>query len=62
MPAFNSSCLSWVENDSGTMQLRFRNGRSSTLHGVPEYHDHGQPDAPSAGLSFNACFKGRHQP
>jgi hypothetical protein len=34
MPALNSSCLSWVEYDSGTMQLRFRSGRSYTLRGV----------------------------
>ncbi len=38
MPSLNSSCLSWVEYDSGSMQLRFRNGRTYMLHGVPEHH------------------------
>ena len=38
MPALNSSCLSWVDYDSGTMYLTFRTGRNYTLHGAPEYH------------------------
>jgi len=49
MPSLNSSCLSWVEYDSGTMQLRFRSGRSYTLRGVPEHHYHGLLNASSAG-------------
>lgn len=61
MPSLNSSsCLSWVEYDSGTMQLRFRSGRSYTLRGVPEHHYHGLLNASSAGWYFNAYLKGRY--
>ena len=60
MPALNSSCLSWVEYDSGTMHLRFRNGRSYTLCGVPVQHYHGLLSASSAGWYFNTYLKGRY--
>jgi hypothetical protein len=60
MPALSSSCLSWVEYDSGTMFLGFRSGRTYTLHGVPEYHYHGLLNASSPGWYFNAYLKGRY--
>ena len=60
MPSLSSSCLSWVEYDSGTMQLSFRSGRSYTLHGVPEYHYRGLLNASSAGRYFNTYLKGRY--
>jgi hypothetical protein len=60
MPALNSSCLSWVEYDSGTMHLGFRNGRSYTLRGVPEHHYYGLLSASSAGRYFNRYLKGRY--
>ncbi len=60
MPSLNSSCLSWVEYDAGTMQLRFRSGRSYTLRGVPEHHYHGLLNASSAGWYFNHYLKGRY--
>ena len=60
MPSLRSSCLSCVEYDSGTMYLRFRNGRSYTLHGVPEHHYHGLLRASSAGWYFNHYLKGRY--
>ncbi len=60
MPSLNSSCLSWVEYDSRTMQLGFRSGRSYTLRGVPEYHYRGLLNASSAGWYFNAYLKGRY--
>ena len=60
MPALNSSCLLWVEYDSGTMYLTFRNGRSYTLTCVPERHYIGLLNASSAGGYFNAYLKGRY--
>jgi hypothetical protein len=60
MPALNSSCLSWVEYDSGTMHLTFRNGGSYTLHGVPEHYYYGLLNASSAGWYFNTYLKGRY--
>jgi hypothetical protein len=60
MPALSSSCLSWVEYDSGTMYLSFRSGRSYTLHGVPEYHYYGLLNSSSPGRYFNAFLKGRY--
>ena len=60
MPALNSSCLSWVDYDSGTMHLTFRNGRSYTLHSVPEYHYDCLLNASSPGWYFNICLKGRY--
>ena len=42
------------------MYLTFRNGRSYTLHGVPEHHYHGLLNASSPGRYFNACLKGRY--
>lgn len=60
MPSLNSSCLAWVEYDSGTMQLGFRSGRSYTLRGVPEHHYHGLLTASSAGWYFNHYLKGRY--
>ena len=60
MPALNSSCLSWVEYDSGTMYLSFRSGRSYTLHGVPECHYHGLLNSSSPGWYFNTYLKGRY--
>jgi hypothetical protein len=60
MPTLNSSCLTWVEYDSGTMYLRFRSGRSYTLRGVPEHHYHGLLNAASPGRYFNYYLKGRY--
>jgi hypothetical protein len=60
MPALASSCLSWVEYDSGTMYLRFRNGRSYTLRSVPVYHYYGLLNSSSPGHYFNAYLKGRY--
>jgi hypothetical protein len=60
MPALNSSCIAWAEYNSGSLQLRFRNGRSYTLRGVPERHYHGLLRASSAGWYFNAYLKGRY--
>jgi KTSC domain len=60
MPALSSSCLSWVEYDSGTMYLRFRSGRSYTLSGVPERHYHGLLNASSPGWYFGTYLKGRY--
>ena len=60
MPALHSSCLSWVDYDSGTMQLTFCSGRSYTLRGVPEHHYHGLLSASSAGWYFNTYLKGRY--
>ena len=60
MPALHSSVLSWVEYDLGTMDLTFRNGRSYTLHGVPETHYHGLLNSSSPGWYFNAYLKGRY--
>ena len=42
------------------MHLTFRNGRSYTLHRVPETHCHGLLTAESPGAYFNACLKGRY--
>ena len=58
MPSLNSSCLSWVDYDSGTMHLTFSSGRSYTLHGVPVHHYHGLLNASSPGWYFNTCLKG----
>jgi hypothetical protein len=60
MPALSSSCLSWVEYDSGTMYLTFRTGRSYTLRNVPEYHYYGLLNTSSPGLYFNTYLKGRY--
>jgi hypothetical protein len=62
MPTLNSSCLASVEYDydSGTMHLRFRNGRSYTLHRVPEYHYHGLLNASSPGWYFNYYLRGNY--
>ena len=60
MPALNSSCLSWVEYDSGVMELTFRNGRRYTLHGVPVEHYYGLLNASSPGIYFNRNLKGRY--
>lgn len=69
MPALNSSCLASVEyednsveyeEDSGTMYLTFRSGRTYTLHGVPDYHYYGLLNASSPGQYFNAYLKGRY--
>ena len=60
MPALNSSCLSWAEFNSGTLYLKFRNGRSYTLRGVPEYHYHGLLNADSPGWYFNTHLMGRY--
>ena len=62
MPALNSSCLVSIEYDydSGTMYLRFRNGRSYTLRGVPERHYYGLLNTSSPGWYFNAYLKGRY--
>lgn len=60
MPALQSSCLSWVEYDSGTMLLTFRSGRRYTLQGVPVHHYHGLLNASSPGLYFNTYLKGRY--
>jgi hypothetical protein len=60
MPALTSSCLSWVEYDSGTMWLTFCNGLEYTLQGVPERHYHGLLNASSAGWYFNRYLKGRY--
>lgn len=58
----NSSCLSGVDYDPATrtMYLRFRNGRSYTLLGVPEHHFLGLVNAPSPGRYFNTHLKGRY--
>ena len=42
------------------MDLTFRNGRSYTLHGVPETHYHGLLNSSSPGWYFNAYLKGRY--
>ena len=60
MPALNSSCLSWVEYDSGTMYLTFRTGRSYTLRGVPIYHYYGLLNTSSPGGYFNTYLRGRY--
>jgi hypothetical protein len=60
MPALNSSCLSWVEYDSGTMRLTFNSGRSYTLRGVPEHHYYGLLRSSSPGSYFNDHLKGRY--
>jgi KTSC domain len=60
MPALNSSCLSWVEYDSGTMELTFCSGRTYTLRGVPVHHYHGLINAASPGRYFIAYLKGRY--
>jgi hypothetical protein len=60
MPALSSSCLSWVDYDSGTIQFRFRNGRSYTLRGVPEHHYYGLTNATSPGWHFNTYLKNRY--
>ena len=62
MPALSSSCLSWVEFEpsTGAMQLRFRNGRSYTLRGVPERHYYGLLHTSSPGWYFNTYLKGRY--
>ena len=60
MPSLNSSWLSWVEYDSGTMYLTTRSSGSYTLRGVPEHHYHGLLEASSPGWYFNAYLKGRY--
>jgi KTSC domain-containing protein len=60
MPSLNSSCLAWVEFDSGTMYLRFRNGGSYTLHGVPEHHYRGLLNTTSPGWYFNTYLLGQY--
>jgi hypothetical protein len=62
MPILNSSCLALVEYDydSGTMYLRFRNGRGYTLRSVPERHYYGLLNISSPGWYFNAYLKGRY--
>ena len=60
MPPLNSKCLAWVEYDSGIMLLTFRNGRTYTLHGVPEHHYHGLFNAASKGRYFTSRLKGRY--
>ena len=60
MPSLNSSCLSWVEYDSGTMILTFRSGDRYTLRGVPERHYLGLLQTSSAGWYFNTYLKGRY--
>lgn len=60
MPSLNSSCIAWVEYYAGTMQIRFRNGRTYTLHGVPEHHYLGLLSASSPGWYFNTYLKGRY--
>ena len=60
MPALNSSCLSWVEYNSGTMWLTFCNGSEYTLQGVPLHHYHGLLDTDSPGWYFNRYLKGRY--
>jgi hypothetical protein len=62
MPKLNSSCLAWVEFDSGTMYLRFRSGGSYTLHGVPERHYHSLLNTTLPGVFFNVYLKGNYQP
>jgi KTSC domain len=42
------------------MYLAFRNGRSYTLRGVPEYHYYGLLNSSSPGWYFNAYLKGRY--
>jgi hypothetical protein len=42
------------------MHLRFRNGRSYTLRGVPEHHYYGLLNASSPGWYFNAYLKGNY--
>jgi len=60
MQYLNSSCIAWVDYDSGTMQLGFRNGRTYTLRAVPEYHYHGLLHAESKGRYFNTHLKGKY--
>jgi hypothetical protein len=48
------------EPSTGAMQLRFRNGRSYTLRGVPERHYYGLLNASSPGWYFNTYLKGRY--
>jgi hypothetical protein len=60
MPALNSSCLTWVEYDFGTMYLTFRSGASYTLQGVPERHYHGLLNASSPGRYFNTFLKSNY--
>jgi hypothetical protein len=60
MPALNSSCLSWVEYDSGTMRLTFNSGRRYTLYRVPEHHYVDLLRSSSPGSYFNDHLKGRY--
>lgn len=60
MTALNSSCLAGVEYAAGTMILRFRNGRTYTLRGVPARHYRGLLQASSPGWYFNTYLKGRY--
>jgi hypothetical protein len=40
------------------MYLRFRNGGSYTLHGVPDHHYHGLLNTSSPGWYFNYYLRG----
>jgi hypothetical protein len=60
MPSLNSSWLSWVDYDSGTMYLSLCDGRSYTLHRVPIHHYYGLINSSSPGRYFNAYLKGRY--
>ncbi|MCB1088516.1 MAG: KTSC domain-containing protein [Verrucomicrobiae bacterium] len=62
MIALNSSCIAWVEyiQLTRTLHIGFQNGRSYTLHGVPEYHYRGLLSASSAGRYFNQHLRGKY--
>lgn len=62
MISLNSSCIASVDYDPDTRQMpiRFRNGRTFTLRGVPEYHFTGLINSSSPGWYFNTYLKGRY--
>lgn len=62
MISLSSSCLSAVDYDHATlvMHLRFRNGRTYTLRGVPIEKYIGLLNASSKGRYFNTYLKGRY--
>ena len=60
MSTITSTCIQSVGYESGTLYITFRNGRSYTLRGVPEYHYIGLLNSSSPGRYFNFHLKGRY--
>jgi hypothetical protein len=56
------SAIRAVGYDGGTLLVEFRNGRSFTLHGVPERHYHGLLNTTLPGVFFNVYLKGNYEP